>query len=140
LFAVISIVVLPSLSASDVPAVAKIAPRLASDTAFGGNSEALIVLSEQADLSGADNLPTKQEKGQYVYNALREVAERTQAPLRKMLQERGIPCQSYYGINMIKVNASRDLLYEIAGRDEVVQIDATPKSRPRYRDPALPCR
>lgn len=120
-------VVTSALSASDVPAVAKIAPRLASDVAFGGNSDALIILSEQADLSGAENLPTKLEKGQYVYNALRAVAERTQAPIRKILQDRGIPYQSFYVVNMIKVNASRDVLYEIAGHEEVLKIESNPR-------------
>src|ERR1019366_3098042 len=78
-------------SAADTAAPAKIAPSLASETALGGSSEALIIFAEQADLSGAANLPTKLEKGRFVYNALRTVAERTQAPMRKMLQERGIP-------------------------------------------------
>lgn len=116
-----------ALPASNVPAVAKIAPGLASKIAFGGSSDALITFSEQADLSGADNLATKLEKGQYVYNALRAVAERTQAPIRKMLQDRGIPYQSFYVVNMIKVNASRDVLYEIAGHDEVETIEADPR-------------
>jgi hypothetical protein len=107
--------------------LAKIAPRLASQIAFGSSSEALIVLSEQADLSGAANLPTKLEKGQYVYNALRAVAERTQAPIRKMLQDRGITYQSFYAVNMIRVTASRDQLYELAGRNDVLHIDANPK-------------
>lgn len=115
------------LSASDPISAGKIAPRLASETATGGNSEALIVLYEQADLSGAANLPTKLEKGQYVYAALRAVAERTQAPIRKMLQERGIPFQSFYTVNMIKITASRDVLYEIAGRNEVQRLYANPK-------------
>ncbi len=123
--------------AADTAAPAKIAPRLASDTAFGGSSEALIVFAEQADLSGAANLPTKLEKGQYVYNALRAVAERTQAPLRKLLQDRGIPYQSYYGVNMIKITASRDLLYELAGRNEVVRIDANPKVQSSIPSPNL---
>ena len=93
--------------------------------------------AEQADLSGAANLPTKLEKGQYVYNALRAVAERTQAPMRKMLQERGIPFQSFYGVNMIKVTASRDLLYELAGHDEVQRIDANPKVQSSIPSPNL---
>ena len=113
--------------AADTAAPAKIAPRLASDIALGGSSEALLVFSEQADLSGAAKLPTKLQKGQYVYNALRAVAERTQAPMRKLLQERGIPYESFYGVNMIKVTASRDLLYELAGHNEVSRIDANPK-------------
>ena len=118
---------IPSLSAQDSASIAKIEPHLAATVAFGGNAEALIVLNEQADLSGAANLPTKLQKGQYVYAALREVAERTQAPIRKMLQERGIPFQSFYSVNMIKVNASRDQLYELAGREEVQRIDPNPR-------------
>ena len=88
---------IPAFAASsEVAAAAKIAPDLASSVALGGSNEALIVFAEQADLSGAAKLPTKLEKGQYVYNALRSVAERTQAPMRKLLQERGIPFQSFY--------------------------------------------
>jgi subtilisin family serine protease len=116
-----------ALSASEASPVAKIAAPLASSIASGGSGEALIVLGEQADLSGAANLPTKLEKGQYVYNALRTVAERTQAPIRKMLQDRGIPYQSFYSVNMIKVTASRDVLYELAGRGDVQRIEANPK-------------
>ena len=116
-----------ALAASDpATALAKIEPHLAATIAFGGNSEALIILSEQADLTGAANLPTKLQKGIYVYNALRSVAERSQAPLRKMLEDRGIPFQSFYSVNIIKITASRDQIYEIAGRDEVQRIEANP--------------
>ncbi len=123
--------------ASDADAIAKITPSLASQIALGGSGEALVVFTEQADLSAADNLPTKLEKGQYVYNALRAVAERTQAPLRKMLQERGIPFQPFYGVNMIKVNASRDLIYEIAARDEVERIEDNPQVQSSIPQPNL---
>jgi serine protease AprX len=114
------------LLASDVPAAAKISPLVASQVAGGGSSEALIVLTEQADLSGAANLPTKLEKGQYVYNTLRAFAERTQAPIRKMLEQRGIPYQSFYGVNMIKVNADRNQLFEVAARNDVARVEANP--------------
>lgn len=116
-------------SASDTTPSSKIAPRLAAAIAGGGSSEALIVMSEQADLSGAANLPTKLQKGQYVYAALRAVAERTQAPIRKMLQQQGIPFQSFYVVNMIKVNASRDVLYDLATRSDIQRIDANPQFR-----------
>ena len=118
---------IPSLSAQNSASIAKIEPHLASAIAFGGSAEALIILNEQADLSGAANLPTKLQKGQYVYAALREVAERTQAPILKMLQQRGIPYQSFFSVNMIKVYASRDQLYELAGRGEVQRIEANPR-------------
>src|SRR6516164_2300889 len=95
LFAMLTVVIfsstVASLHAQSSAALAKIEPHLAAAIASGGNSEALIVLGEQADLSGADSLTTKLEKGQYVYAKLKEVAERTQAPLRKRLDELGIP-------------------------------------------------
>src|ERR1039457_1445075 len=65
MIAVLSVAV-PSLSAQASAAVATIEPHLASSIASGGTGEALIILSEQADLSGAANLPTKLEKGRYV--------------------------------------------------------------------------
>ena len=119
----------PSLhaQASASVALAKIEPHLAAVIAPGGSSDALIVLGEQADLSGADNLPTKQEKGQYVYAKLREVAERTQAPLRQRLDVMGVPYETFFSVNMIKVNASRDQLYEIAARDEVGRLEPNPQ-------------
>jgi serine protease AprX len=129
LMAVIFSFTVPALHAQASPsdALVKIEPHLAAVIAPGGNSDALIVLSEQADLSGAQSLSTKLEKGQYVYARLREVAERTQAPLRKRLDEMGIPYESFYSVNMIKVNASRDQLYELAGRDEVVRLEPNPR-------------
>ena len=84
------------------------------------------MLTEQADLSGAANLPTKLQKGQYVYNTLRTFAERSQAPIRKLLEQRGIPYQSFYGVNMIKVNAGSAVLYEVAARAEVARVEANP--------------
>jgi subtilisin family serine protease len=129
LIAAVCSLAVPAVHAQASPsaALAKIEPHLAAVIAPGGNSDALIVLSEQADLSGADNLSTKLEKGQYVYAKLRDIAERTQAPLRKRLDEMGIPYESFYSVNMIKVNASRDQLYEIAGRDEVERVEANPQ-------------
>jgi len=116
----------PRLFAAELRAAAKISPLVSSQLATGSGTEALIVLTEQADLSGAANLPTKLEKGQYVYNTLRTFAERSQAPIRKLLEQRGIPYQSFYGVNMIKVNAGGALLYEVAARAEVARIEANP--------------
>ena len=45
--------------ATSADPTAKIASRVLAETANGGSTEALIVLSRQADLSPAENLPTK---------------------------------------------------------------------------------
>src|SRR6516225_3816516 len=49
---------------------AKIAPRILAETENGRTTEALVVLSEQADLRPAAALQTKTEKGRFVVNAL----------------------------------------------------------------------
>ena len=125
-FGLITLLMASSLWAADPVALGKIERKLASKVAIEGSSEALVVLSEQADLSGADLLTTKEEKAQFVYSRLREVAERTQAPIRRMLEERGIPYQSYFTVNMIKINGSLNNLYEIAGHPAVLRIESNP--------------
>jgi serine protease AprX len=112
---------------SDPYAFAKIEPKVANEAATVGSSEALIIMTEQADLSGADKLSTKAEKGQFVLNALRQVAERTQAPLRQKLRAMGIPFTSYYSVNMIKIRGDLNTLSEVAGRDDVLRVEANPK-------------
>ena len=107
----------------------KIAARLLKETAHGGGTEALVVLSEQANLKAAAALPTKEAKGRFVVNTLREVASRTQAPLIAMLEKRGIPYQSFWAVNMIQVSGNRALLDELASRPDVKQIDANPHVR-----------
>ena len=50
-----------------------------------GQAEFFVVLRDQADLSGADRLETKLEKGRYVFQALTGTAERTQAGILSLL-------------------------------------------------------
>ncbi len=117
----------PLVSASDVSSAEKISARLISETANGGKAEALVVLAEQADLSGASSLRTKSDKGRYVFQALQSVAQGTQGSLRSLLQQRGIPFQSFYIVNMVKVTVDRGLLEELAARSDVAHIDANPQ-------------
>ncbi len=107
----------------------KIATRVLSETANGGSTEAIVVLHAQADLSAAGALPTKLEKGRYVVNALREVANRTQGPIINLLREQGVSYQSFYIVNMIKITGNRALMEELAARADVAQIDANPHVR-----------
>ncbi len=107
----------------------KIASRVLAETANGGSTEALVVLTRQADLSPADNLPTKDLKGLFVVNTLRTVAQQTQGPILNLLAERGIPYQSFYIVNMIKVTGDRSLMDTLAAREDVAHIDANPHVR-----------
>src|SRR5215472_3719563 len=46
----------------------KIAPWVSEHTANGQRAEFIVVLTDQADLSGAAALATKTEKGRYIYD------------------------------------------------------------------------
>ena len=124
-FAVLLGLILP-VSAGTLDPGAKIAPRVLAETQNGKTTEALVVLSEQADLRPAASLPTKDEKGVFVVNALREVANRTQAPVLRMLDSLGVPYQSFFIVNMIKVTGGRSLMEQLAARADVAHIDANP--------------
>ena len=52
----------------------KIAPWVMENTANGQEAEFFVVLADQADLSLAETLPTKAEKGRFVYQTLQNKA------------------------------------------------------------------
>jgi subtilisin family serine protease len=128
--AVVTVAVLTALvPTSGAASSSKIAARVLNETAGGNATEALIVLSQQADLTSAAALSSKSEKGRYVVNALRDVANRTQGPIIALLERRGIPYQSFWIVNMIQVTGNRATMDELAARPDVKQIDANPHVR-----------
>jgi len=104
----------------------KIASRVLSETSNGGATEALVVLTRQADLSPAYKLATKTEKGRFVFDTLRATAQATQGPILEYLRQRGVAYQSFYIVNMIKVTGDRSLMEALAARSDVAHIDANP--------------
>ncbi len=113
----------------------KISSRVLSETSNGGSTEALVVLARQADLSAANNLATKAEKGRFVVDTLRSVAHSSQGPILAMLREHGIPYQSFYIVNMIKLTGDRSLMEALAARGDVASIDANPHVRTALPSP-----
>ncbi len=107
----------------------KISPRVVAETANGGTTEALIVLTEQADLSPASNLQSKLEKRQFVVNTLRAVADRTQGQIIHFLQRHRIRYRTFFIVNMIQVTGDRALMEDLAARADVAHIDANPYVR-----------
>src|SRR4030067_1033656 len=90
-----------------------------------GNADFFVTMTEQADLSHADQLLTKQEKGEYVFQTLVATADRTQADLRAYLDNQGVSYQTFYIVNSILVKSgSLDLAMAIADRKDVAQISA----------------
>ncbi len=124
-----------ALSARSVPQAVladpptNVAPQVWEATADGGEAEFLVVLVEQADLSPAAALPTREARLRYVYDALREVALRSQASLRVELDAAGVDYRLFYVVNMLAVNGDRALVVRLAARPEVARIAANPRVR-----------
>lgn len=113
----------------ELPQVAakKIAPWVMAKTASGNETEFLVLLGDRADLSAADSLLTKEEKGRFVFNTLRAKAESSQAALLNWLDERKVAHQSFYIVNAVLVAGTQELALEIATRPEVASIVGNPE-------------
>jgi serine protease AprX len=96
-------------------------------TASAGKTEFLVYLTSQADLSGAKALPTKSQKGWYVYQTLTSLAQRTQAPLIAELEKLGVQYHPYWVANMIWVKAGSSAIQLLAERSDVAHLYANPQ-------------
>src|SRR5436309_6437834 len=104
----------------------KVAPWVVEHTAYGQQAEFFVVLAERADLRPAANLPTKTEKGRFVYQTLLEKAQSTQGPILQWLRERNIENQSFYIVNAILVKGDRQLAETLAARPDVARVTGNP--------------
>jgi subtilisin family serine protease len=84
----------------------------------------LVVLREQADLSGAARIPDRLERRRFVYESLREQAEATQTDLRAQLLSQGVRFRAHFLVNMLEVEADRDTAFGLAARPEVALVAA----------------
>jgi serine protease AprX len=100
------------------------------ENAQAGKTEFIIFLSQQADLSGAAWLSTKQEKTKYVYETLRKLAEKSQKPILDQLTTLvGVDYQSFWIANMIWASGDLSDIQAIASMKEVAHLYANPKVR-----------
>ncbi len=113
--------------AADEAALAKIAPWVVERTAGGGETEFLVVLAEQADLSPAATLSGRAAKGRFVRDALYAKARASQAPLLAWLDRQGLPHRSFYIVNAVLVTGSLAVAQEIASRADVARVEGNPE-------------
>lgn len=92
-----------------------------------GETEFLVYLSAQADLSAAQYLDTKEEKGLYVYEQLTSIAAQTQKPLIANLKAGGIVFKPFWVVNMVWMRGDLTVVEQIARRSDVAHIYANPK-------------
>ncbi len=94
--------------------------------AADGKTEFLVFLAEQADLSAAASLPTKLEKGRYVYETLTQVAAATQGPVIAALEARKIAYRPAGVANMIWGRGDLADIQALAARADVAHLYANP--------------
>ncbi|MGH8093246.1 MAG: S8 family serine peptidase [Chthoniobacterales bacterium] len=110
-------------------ALRKIAPWVTQHTANGQEAEIMIIMSDQADLSGAALLKTKAEKGRFVRDALWNKKQSTQGPILKWLDEHKLEHRSFYIVNAIWVKAGYDDALAMALRPDVARVEGNPHVR-----------
>jgi len=96
------------------------------ETADQGETEFLVMLKEQADLSQAARLATKAARGQFVYQALRATAQRSQAPVIAALQQMGVAYRPYWIVNALWVRGDLGVIAALAARPDVAHLYANP--------------
>jgi subtilisin family serine protease len=90
-----------------------------------GTADFVVMLRDQADLSAAYGIADWNQRGQYVYETLRQHAERSQAALRQALDSQGVTYRPLYIVNGIIVQSGNLALVEsLAARPDVSQIIA----------------
>jgi len=111
---------------TEPPPPGKIARWVIDQTSGGAPAEFLVVLADQADLSSADQLSTKADKGRFVYDTLWAKAQSTQKLLRAWLEAQHVEYRSFYIVNAIWVKGQRDLAQTLAARSDVARIEGNP--------------
>ena len=104
----------------------KIAPWVMEHTANGQEAEFFVVLADQADLSPAASLPTKAEKGRFVYQTLQSKAQTTQDSILQWLRDRGLEHRSFYIVNAILVKGTLQVAEALAARPDVARVEGNP--------------
>jgi serine protease AprX len=104
----------------------KVSAMVLRDTTDGRATSFLVLLAAKADLSAAQALPSKAAKGQFVFDTLRAEANRTQAPIKALLDRMGASYRSHWAVNALRVTGGRAVVDALAARPDVAQIVANP--------------
>ena len=107
------------------PWVSKINPQVI-DEIQSGETEFLVIMKDQADLSHAADLKTKEEKGEYVFKTLKVFSKESQKHLRTALDTSGVKYQSFWVANMLWVRGDFATAEKIAKLDAVSKIEPNP--------------
>ena len=108
------------------------------EKAAGERASFLVVLREQANLSGSRAIADRAERRRFVYESLRSVAEAAQRPLLERLSRLGIRHRSHYLVNMLEVEADEATARALAREPGVLAVEANrPAELSRVEPPEL---
>jgi serine protease AprX len=100
----------------------KVSPVLLAKTAQGESAPFFILLHQQANVTAARALSTKDEKANYVFNQLKETADRNQKNIIAFLKAQQAPVQSFFIVNAIGTTGNKELIQALANRPDVDKI------------------
>lgn len=118
--------------------IEKIHPWVIENTRAGVQAEYFVVLEQQASLAAAAQFKGKINKGEFVYRTLYDTAQKTQKPIRDLLDAQSVEYQSFYLVNAILVKGDRNLAKTLAARADVKRIDGNPEMRQSLPEPHDP--
>ncbi len=119
----------PTAAASQSEHASIIEPQLAQTLTDEGKSDFWIEFSEHADLSPAYAM-SWEDRGPFVYNALRATADRSQAKTRAHLEQEGITYTSHWAVNALYVEGGTPPLVQVLGAQEGIQRIRMPETFP----------
>ncbi|HEX9667968.1 MAG TPA: S8 family serine peptidase, partial [Thermoanaerobaculia bacterium] len=92
------------------------------DAAALGQTDFLIYMAQQADLSGGAALRGKAAKGAYVYAQKTALARDSQAPLLAALEDLGAWHRSFWIVNLVHARGGLAVLEAVAARPDVAHV------------------
>jgi uncharacterized repeat protein (TIGR01451 family) len=95
----------PSAPSAQEDPPAEIERALLDKLTVEGAADFIVVMAEQADLSAAYDITDWSARGWYVYNTLREVASRTQAPIVSYAKQNGLKVKTLFTTNSVHVQS-----------------------------------
>ncbi len=117
----------------------KIAPLVKEALDSKGQAEFIVVLHEQADLSGTAAFSDRKSKAEFVYKQLVATAQATQGPILALAKQQGADATSFYLVNQVLVEkGDRALAEKLAQRLDVAHLDANPKVKAKLGAPEAP--
>ncbi len=111
----------------------KISPKLMTKALRGEALDFLVILKNQKDVSASQNFKTKEARGNFVFEKLKQNAQADQKNILKVLTNEQAPFKSFFIINAIQVKGNFNLLQKLAKLPEVNQF--TDNSAIQFEEP-----